>query len=165
MTDKKSPAEIYAGLRNLVFGRRAPDAGPQGLRAVLMDVAMANGVATIVAFWDGTVSLYTSKGGGMLGLGGYPGPRQAGTRLIEFAPEFIKSCTATDAYPLPTAGMTRFYLVGADLVVTAEANSQDLAQGRHELSPLFAKCNELLTEVTKVQNEVRAKRVQGPPVQ
>ena len=128
-----------------------------------MDVAMANGVASIVAFWDGTVSLYTSRGGGMLGLGGYPGPREAGARLIEFAPEFIKSCASTNAYPLPTVGMTRFYLVGSDLVVTAEANSEDLAQGRHGLSPLFSKCNELLTEVTKVQNELRAKRASEPP--
>ena len=127
--EKSSPAEIYAGLRRLVFGRRAPGAGPDGVRAVLMDVAMANGVATVVAFWDGTVSLYTSKGGGMLGLGGYPGPRQAGAKLIESAPKFIESCEPTMTYPLPSAGRTRFYFVGSDVVLTAEANSEELAQG------------------------------------
>jgi|SRR6266496_2739847 len=84
--EKSSPAEIHAGLRSLVFGRRAPSTEPDGVRAVLMDVALANGMATVVAFWDGTVSLYTSKGEACLDWG-LPRAETSRSQIDRICPE------------------------------------------------------------------------------
>lgn len=153
------PAEVYAGLRQMILTKRLPNLKTDGLWAVVMDIGAPNGTATIVAVADGTVSLYTSTGGGIIGLGPHEGARRAASSLLESAFKFVGFCQTTTEYPLPSSGNVRFYLVGSDATVTAEANSTDLGRGTHVLSPLYCKCQELVTEIRKVDEKLKAKVV------
>lgn len=48
----------------------------------LMDMSYARGAATLVCLRDGTTSLYTSTGGGILGAGGHPGVAAASMAFL-----------------------------------------------------------------------------------
>ena len=128
-----------------------------------MDMGMQNGTATMIAVADGTVSMYTSTGGGIIGVGPHEGSKRVAAELLQFAPQFSARCEPTTEFPLPRAGNTRFYLMMPDRTVTAEASSSELGTGRHVLSPLFLKCNDLLTEIRLVDQKLRAKVASSPP--
>ena len=162
-TAAKSPAEIYAGLRNMILTKRPPDF--HGFWGVVLDMGMPNGTATMIAVADGTVSLYTSTGGGIIGLGPHEGPKKSASELLQFAPKFVQHCQRTLVYPLPSSGNTRFYLMSSDTTVSDEVRSEELGKGSHVLSPLFIKCHELLTEMRKVDEKLRSDSAGSAKVQ
>ena len=153
-SESKSPAEVYAELRQMILTKRPPQFS--GFWGVVMDMGMPNGTATMIAVADGTISLYTSTGGGIIGLGPHEGPRRAASVLLEVAPQFSEHCRPVTEYPLPRPGNTRVYLMGPDVTSTAEANSGELGSGTHVLSPLFFKCHALLTEMRTVDANLRS---------
>jgi hypothetical protein len=55
-----------------------------------MDWSMDNGTATLVAYDDGTTSLYTSTGGGVIGAGSHGEVRDA-AEAFEIAERHITS--------------------------------------------------------------------------
>jgi hypothetical protein len=154
----KDPGEVYSGLRNLILTKRKPSF--DGFWGIVMDIGVPNGHASMIAVADGTISLYTS-GGGIIGVGPHEGPKKVAAELLHLAPQFSEYCHPTSEYPLPSAGNTRFYLMGPSATVTAEFSSSELGSGKHVLSPLFLKCHELLTEIRNVDAKLRAKLPKG----
>jgi hypothetical protein len=151
-------AEVYSRLRNMVFSIKPENLGvtfaqPDEVWGVLMETGYPEAVATLVALADGTVSLYFSGGGGIIGLGPHPGPKQAAQSLLSLSQQFSKQAQKTTIYPLPKPTYTRFYLLTRTGVVTVEAKEEDLGYGRHPFSPLFLKGHELMTEVRKVDEK------------
>jgi hypothetical protein len=110
----------------------------------------------VAGLGDGTVSLYFSNGGGIIGAGQHEGPRKACEALLAFAPEFIFSAKPTRAFPLP--GHTRFYFVSFDGVLTVEAKEEDLGNNRLPLSPLFHKAHEVITAARLADESQRGHR-------
>jgi hypothetical protein len=163
-----SVAENYAVLRDAVFSmkRDAPGvvaaANPDGVWGVMMETGYPGVVATLVAVADGSVSMYFSNGGGIIGLGAQPGPQRASRALLEFAPQFRNAFEATTKYPLPREGHVRFYLLTHDAALTAEAKEEELGGGTHALSPLFFKAHELITEVRLVDEKRQSEAAENP---
>ena len=157
----KNPAEVYAGLRNMILTKRPP--GFTGFWGVVMDMGMPRGLATLIVVADGTVSMYTSAGGGIIGVGPHEGPKRVSGELLQFAPRFSSYCKQTTVFPLPKPGNTRFYLMGPEAVVTEEVNSEELGNGKHVLSPLFRKCHELLSEIRLVDEKLRGSSLDRSP--
>ena len=154
-------AEAYRGLRNLVLDTKPSDIGvvptnPDEVWGVLMESGYANVAVSLVAIADGTVSMYFSNGGGIIGLGPHEGPKQAAKALLTHAQQFPKHAQPTKDYPLPEVGHTRFYLLAGDHVVTADAESDDLAAGRHAMSSLFRKSHELISAIRLVHEKQQA---------
>jgi len=87
-------AEAMKGLRNRLLTSSAEEVGLSGKDAeakvwgVLMEVAFPSGVSTIVSIRDGTASLYTSTGGGV--LGGYSAREEAKRFVAEAEKHFEK---------------------------------------------------------------------------
>jgi hypothetical protein len=139
----------YHALREQVLTLKAevlePPA-PGRILGVVMETGYKEAVVTLVAIADGTVSLYFSNGGGMIGLGGHEGPRAAGLRLISAAGSFLGSLTPAKAHPLPALGMTQFFVLTGDGVLTAGAREEDLGMNRHPLSPLYHAAQEVITQ-------------------
>ena len=135
-----APADLRrAVLRRELFAGASSPAGDHP-RAVLMDWGVGNGVATLAAFDDGTTSLYTSGGGGIIGAGGHETVRAAaaafraeGERMrAQFAPT-----EPNDSFPLPPTGQVVFYLVTADATLRAgPVEGKDFASGQHPLTRL-----------------------------
>ena len=139
----------YPGLRDQVLNLKAdtldpPLSGP--ILGVVMETGYPEAIVTLVAIADGTVSLYFSNGGGMIGLGGHEGPRTAGLSLIAKAASYLGSMTPAASHPLPAKGMTQFIVLTRSGTLTAGALEADLGNNSHELSPLFHAAHEVITQ-------------------
>ena len=115
-----------------------------------METGYPEAVVTLVAMADGAASLYFSNGGGIIGAGEHEGPKVAARTLIAFAAHNLKGFLPTTSTPLPAPGRTRFYVLSAGGILTAEASEVDLGENRHALSPLFYSGQELITEMRRV---------------
>jgi hypothetical protein len=124
---------------------------------MIMETGYRGSVVTLVTIADGTVSLYFSNGGGIIGLGQHDGPRKAGEVFLAFAPRFIAEAKPTKVFPLPIEGQTRFYFLCFDGVHTAEAKEEDLGSNQLPWSPLFRKAHEVITAARLVDENQRAK--------
>src|SRR6185437_3309096 len=83
-----TPADVFVGLRNQVLNLD-PDSigirpGASGAAAwgCVMETGYQRGVATLVCLRDGTTSLYTSSGFGIVGGGAHQSVLAENTRLL-----------------------------------------------------------------------------------
>src|SRR6476646_7953319 len=100
--DSPPPDQVYRGLREQVR-RPAPAAvgiaaTPEAPRVwgVLLEIGMANGTATVVALADGTSSLYTSTGFGIIGGGFHERSAEAARRCVREAEEAVEAVPSVD---------------------------------------------------------------------
>jgi len=154
-------AEAYSGLRNMVFSIKPEGIGiklkdPGEVWGVVMETGYPKAVASLVALADGTVSLYFSNGGGIIGLGPHAGPHRAALSFLATSQQFSKQVEPTKSYPLPKPSYTRFYFLTGNGLLTTEVKEDDLGNNRHKLSPLFFKGHELISEVRMVDQKLNA---------
>ena len=101
-------------------------------------------------FADGTVSLYTSTGGGVIGAGAHDSVRGACQELLDwtnqYASDFIAASGPAGAFPLPGNGEVLFYLLSTSGVHLARCSGEKLAAQEDPFSNLFAACHSVLTE-------------------
>jgi hypothetical protein len=112
-----------------------------------METGYEVGSASLIAFADGTSSLYYSTGGGMLGSGDYLPVAQASLAMVEQAELLRLSFSAISDYPLPEVGQVRFILLTYAGPVSAEAREADLNAGVNPLASLYHEAQELLTQL------------------
>jgi hypothetical protein len=72
--------------------------------AALMDVGVPNGAASIVAVADGSASMYTSVGGGVIGAGEHPSGRQAAMHFLKTVESLLELMPVVREMPLPASG-------------------------------------------------------------
>lgn len=114
---------------------------------VVVDMAYPNGVATLVAFADGTTSLYTSTGFGIIGGGAHPQVVDAGRALLRAAEEHRAAFAPDPSDDVPPEGFVtiRVRTAGGRLAAT-EAESE-LAQGTGPLSTVFHATHDVITQL------------------
>lgn len=150
--------DSYAALRNRVFTTTPESLGIHArddqVWGVLMETGYPPAVVTLLALAEGTVSIYFSPGGGIIGAGEYPEPGRLRGELISEAQKYSSQAKTTKVFPLPEQSLTRFYfLKGGGEVVYAEANEDDLGKKRHVLSPLFYKGHELMAAIREIETQ------------
>ena len=147
------PGEVYLGLRSQVLSLdpKAIDIAPSEelpeVWGVLMESTFPGALMTFVCLAHGTVSLYLSTGGGIIGSGQHEAVAAAGQELLEIAQVAAEDMSITRTFPPPADGRVRFYLLTFHGVATAEADENELGEGRHELSPLFYQSHEVITQI------------------
>jgi hypothetical protein len=122
---------------------------PRVWGAIMEMETPSGGMATLVVFADGTTSLYSSAGGGIVGVGqqrGVRGLSDAFLRQAGRANGGLEDATGAE-YPHPESGRVRFYLRTSTGVRTAEAGEAELRAGRHPLSALFTAGHAVLDEI------------------
>lgn len=154
---EREVAEVYMGLRNQILTLEPAqidlvDKGNQ-VFAILMETGYEQAVVTLSVVADGTVSLYFSHGGGILGLGGHEGPQKAGLEFIAFAKEYLSYAQPTNQHPLPDTGETVFYFITANGVLNSKAKEKDLGNNKNKFSPLFHKGHEVISEARLVEEK------------
>ncbi len=159
-------ADVYRGLRQQIltvepekFGMTPKETNR--VWGVLMETGYPEAVATLVTLADGTVSLYFSNGGGMIGFGKQE-TRKVCEAFLDMAPKFITYASHTDAFPLPSNGYTRFYFLSFDGIFTVEATDNDLGNWRSPLSPFFHKGHDVITEVRLINEKLKARNNEPP---
>ena len=118
-----------------------------GAAVAAMELGLGDATATIIAIADGTVSMYLSTGGGVIGAGEHAAVRGAAGRFRTVVAESRHLLQPATEPPLPTAGMVRFHARTADGMFSAAAPEALLRSGRHPLAPLYAAGQDLLTEI------------------
>jgi hypothetical protein len=119
---------------------------------ILMEIGFSSGASTVVSIGDGTASLYTSTGGGV--LGGYSARKEA-KRFVAQAAKHLAGMKSTKSFPYPQAGRIKFYVLTREGVYTDEADENQLVGGQHALSPLFFAGNDVLTGLRIASERVK----------
>ena len=97
---------MFERMRSLVFDTL-------GVRGIVVDVPASNGAVSLVALADGTASLYTSAGGGIVGAGLEPAVAAALHHLLEVAGSQADLFVEADDRSLPPDGAVRFHWLTA----------------------------------------------------
>ena len=157
-------ADIYRSMRQHIFDlpKENIDFGQDDRFAILMETGLEDDCYTLVSVADGSASLYFSGGGGIIGGGQDPQGAEAARAFLDFSKKFDDHFKLTKEFPLPTPGMTRFYIIKKDSVLTSEFKEEDLGEGRLPLSPLFHKGHEVITVIRQI--EEKGKGEQGAAV-
>jgi hypothetical protein len=149
------PDETYLRLRNQIFSVNRdqihsllPPASP--LLAVLMESGYEEALITLLTAANGTVSLYFSNGGGMIGLGQYESVRTTALDFLSLASQFISKAAPAKDHALPSRGYTTFYFLTTSGVFFATAKEKDFENKRH---PLFLKAHEVISQARRVDEE------------
>lgn len=156
--NKRKVADIFIDLRNQVISL---DPSKIGLKlddsnqifGILMETGYRDTVVSLSAIGDGTVSLYFSNGGGIIGLGQHEKPRIACFSFLSFAKQYISHLESTKDFSLPRKGQTIFYFLTVNGTLRYEAKEDDLGNDLLPLSPLFHKAHEVITEARLVDEK------------
>ena len=122
---------------------------PGAVRGVVMDWNLGDGVATLVAIDDGTVSLYMDAGGGVLGADTTPAVASAARRVLSEADR------ARDGFGAPTNGATpgrdsvTFYVLTDTATLAAPAIDAATSGASRTLGPLNEAAQALIAEIRK----------------
>ncbi len=117
---------------------------------VIMDVAYPNGVATLVAFADGTVSLYTSTGSGIIGGGAHPQVVSASQALLRTVENHRSGFLPDPSDEPPPVGSVTIRLLTYRGRVAATEEEVVLGEGRSPLSPVFHAAHGVITELRQI---------------
>jgi hypothetical protein len=153
---KSTPAEVSAGLREQAFAvtpeQVSADQSPGHPRTwgLIMETGYPKAVASLVTFCDGTTSMYFSSGGGVIGAGQHAEIREASKALLASADGYLKELLPVAEHPRPAAGRVRFYARTFDGLKSAEADENELGEGRHRLSPLFHAGHRVITHLRQI---------------
>lgn len=152
----RPPAEVYRGLRQLIFDLDPARAGMRPTQALptvwgaMMDLSYPSGSATLVSLVDATTSLYTSTGGGMLGAGEHQAVAVATRAFLRAVEEHLVLMRPSGDTSVPAPGyvVLRALTYGGRRAVTAAED--ELGRGRHPLSPVFLAGQEVITEIRRL---------------
>ena len=150
---KSDPTEVMRGLREqaLTVGPADLSLSPALARphvwGVLMETGYETAAASLVAFADGTTSLYFSNGGGVIGAGEHAAVRQASEGLLSAAESDVGTFVPVSDTTLPAIGRVRFLVRTFNGTVGAEAAEADLAGGAHPLSGVFFAAHRVITAI------------------
>jgi hypothetical protein len=136
------PAKMTAMLRDGVLAIGPEDIGLTGMDCprvwgAMMELNDAGVVVSLVALLDGSVSVYLSDGGGVIGCGLHPDVRAAAAKMLQVAEQVADECVPTDRYPAPTDQQGRFYLLTTQGVLSGTADRAELDEGAEPLAELY----------------------------
>ena len=145
-------AATSAALREEVLSRQMI-AGlppkPGAVRGVVMDWNLGDGVATLVAIDDGTVSLYMGGGGGILGAGTKPGVASAARRFLSEADRVREGLGTPTSGTLPGRDSVTFYVLTDTATLAAPPIGSSTSGSGAALGPLNEAAQALIAEIRK----------------
>ncbi len=159
-TGQTRPADAYLGLRDRLLQTAPGDVGisptadaPQ-VWGVLLEMARGDATVTVVALADGTTSLYTSTGGGVLGGGAHARIAAASKALVRLADAHLAAFPAVDAVSLPDAGRSALVVLTYAGPRRVEEADGVLSGDRGPVSAVYAAAQNVITEL-RLQEESR----------
>lgn len=144
---------VYRDLRSTALGLdsraiRIPEGERwSGALVAAMEIGLPEATVSIVAIADGTVSMYRSNGGSVIGAGQHAAVRGAADQFREVVAESPHLLQRTGVFEPPSVGEVRFHARIGDDRLSGGAPEALLRTSRHQLAPLYAAGQDVLTEI------------------
>lgn len=143
-------APVYQELRAKAFGYLDDAIPPELPSGVIMETGYAEGVATLAALSDGTVSLYFSNGSGTVGAGQHAGPAMAARQLGVIAARYAPNMPILLQATLPKLDETKLYVLTGGVVRGVAGRQEDFGNNRMPQSPLFHAAHNVITAMRQI---------------
>jgi hypothetical protein len=147
---------VTDGLRQMaleaaVSGAVSPGPEHPDVAGVVIDVPAEGGFVTLVALADGSTSMYTSTGGGVIGAGGHAPVAAANRQLLMAAQHQLSTIVSPDDGSRPTAGFVRFHVLTPPVLRAGDVSARAFwGEESHELAPLIAAAQALIAAIREV---------------
>lgn len=153
---KYEVADIFAKMRAMSFDVKPADLhitreNHGQIYGVFMETGLNTAAYSVRCFKDGTISIYFTNGGGLIGIGEHEQARARGIELISFSENFKKRARKVTTRDLPSPGETFFYLLSFDGVYLLSVKTDDIEDENNELYPLYMKAQDVITEARKIE--------------
>lgn len=148
MTAHIHPA--FEQIREKALAWRDPQAPAGSPSGIVMETGYAEGVVLLVVMSDGTADLYFSRGGGVMGAGVHPGPKQAARDLAIAAHHLGPRMPVGFDYPLPPPGVVNLFVLMDGVVRHVTGAEQDFGQNKSPFSPLFHAAHHVIAEMRRI---------------
>lgn len=149
--------DVYTGLRAQLLGLDPAEAGLERSGRVwggMLELGFPAGTATVVALADGTTSLYTSSGGGVIGGQAHDNVRFANGEFLAALEESLEHLAPDPDAPLPAPGEVALRALTWDGRVAATARAEEeLGEGSHPLSDAFFRAHDVITQLRVISED------------
>ena len=139
-----------------------PTLGLLHVFGVVMDTTYENGTGTVIALADGTASLYTSTGGGVIGSGGWSEVRSAVAELLRLVESNLGLLGDDLSSTLPGPGRVTITALTYAGRRSVSAPEDDLGHSRHRASQLFHSVHQVISEMRRAEELYRHAREARP---
>ncbi len=112
-----------------------------------MDVCYPQGSATVVGLVDGTTSMYTSGGGGIIGAGAHESVATMTRRWLQTAQDHRDVFEPDHDAALPPVGWVTLRVLTFGGRLQASAREGDFGSGRHAAAPVFHAAHGVITAI------------------
>lgn len=160
-TSAPDTGELFQGLRGPILNL---EPGSVGLRkdrsgatawGCLMETGCPNCTATLVCLGDGTTSLYTSSGFGIIGGGAHEQVVRESAALLSALESHLSDMAPSTDQSLPGLGRTIIRALTFDGQRNYEAAEAELGEGRSPLSPVFRAAHGVITQLRGIDEANR----------
>ena len=143
---RANPA-VYTKLREHALSLPLPVKEGRTVLMLVMDWYLTSGLASVVAAFDGSASIYLSSGGGFIGGGqGSAEIRAAAARAIEIADQNLARFEPVATADLPERGSVHFYARTATGLMRGTASEKALSDGADPLLALGGAMQNVITQ-------------------
>ena len=150
---RANPA-VYTKLREHALSLPLPVKEGHTVLMLVMDWYLTSGLASVVAAFDGSASIYLSSGGGFIGGGqGSAEIRAAAARAIEIADQNLARFEPVATADLPERGSVHFYARTATGLMRGTASEKALSDGADPLQALGGAMQNVITQYRLFQAE------------
>jgi hypothetical protein len=150
------PADVYLGLRSQIFSVVPSEIGlGSPLWGCVMETGYPHGTATLVCLADGTTSLYTSTGGGIIGGGFHQAVATANAELLHVVNEHVAEMPSSADQSLPAAGKVIIRALTTSGQRRFEDTEAELGTGHSSMSALFYAAHGVITELRLIDEARR----------
>ena len=143
---RANPA-VYTKLREHALTLPLPAKEGRTVLMLVMDWYLTNGLASVVAAFDGSASIYLSSGGGFIGGGqGSADVRAAAAYAIKIADQSLALFAPIAAADLPERGAVYFYARTSTGLMRAVASEKALGDGTDPLNAVGGAMQNVITQ-------------------
>ena len=156
---RNNPA-VYTKLREHVLTMPLPAKKEHTVLMLVMDWYLTSGLASVVAVFDGSASIYLSNGGGFIGgAQKSTAVRAAAINAVKIAELAQINFVPVQAADLPERGNVYFYARTESGLLRAVASEEHLSNATDPMTALGGAMQEIITQYRLMQ----ASEAQAPP--
>ena len=143
---------VYIKLREHVLTMPLPARTDHKILMLVMDWYLTSGLASVVAVFDGSASIYLGNGGGFLGGAQKSiAVRAAAAQAVKVAEQAIANFQTVQAADLPERGNVYFYARTDSGLLRAVASEKHLSDTTSPLTPLGGAMQNIITQYRLLQ--------------